>query len=97
VKSVSAREANQAFSRCLAEAEAGEEILITRRGRPVAKLVPITPADAEAERQKAIDDAIRLMRKGFPLGGLRVDRNEIYDERMPRAYRDRADVGSDEA
>jgi prevent-host-death family protein len=35
---VSAREANQAFSRILGEAEAGEEIVITRRGKPVATL-----------------------------------------------------------
>ena len=40
MRSVNAREANQAFSHLLAEAEAGEEVVITRRGKPVATLGP---------------------------------------------------------
>jgi len=40
-KIISPREANQAFSRCIREVEAGEEITITRRGQPVARLVPV--------------------------------------------------------
>jgi prevent-host-death family protein len=34
------------LSRLLARVEAGEEITITRRGTPVAKLVPVTPKPA---------------------------------------------------
>ena len=40
MRSVTAREANQSFSRILSEAEAGEEIVITRRGKVVARLMP---------------------------------------------------------
>ena len=40
MRSVSAREANQQFARILGEAANGEEIVITRRGRPVAVLAP---------------------------------------------------------
>lgn len=36
--------AKSQFSRLLARAEAGEEIVITRRGKPVARLVPPEPA-----------------------------------------------------
>jgi len=40
-KTITLREANQTFSRCVREVEAGEEITITRKGRPVARLVPV--------------------------------------------------------
>jgi prevent-host-death family protein len=44
-------DAKNRFSELLAKAERGEEIVITRRGRPVAKLVPLESAhDAEAAR-----------------------------------------------
>ena len=43
MKRITAREANQSFSRILSEAEAGEEIVITRRGKPGARLVPESP------------------------------------------------------
>ena len=40
-KTITLREANQAFSRCIREVEAGEEVTITRRGQPVARIVPV--------------------------------------------------------
>jgi prevent-host-death family protein len=85
LRTVTAREANQAFSRILGEAEGGEEIVITRRGRPVAVLrpwkQPMTP-----ERQAAIERISRLMREGVSLGGgpYYTSRDELYDgEREP--------------
>jgi antitoxin (DNA-binding transcriptional repressor) of toxin-antitoxin stability system len=47
--------------------ERGEEILITKRGSPVAILSPYRPPMV-AERQAAIDHAIGLMTKGLPWG-----------------------------
>jgi prevent-host-death family protein len=41
MKTVSARDANQSFSKLLAEVEAGREVIITRRGEAVARMVPI--------------------------------------------------------
>ena len=41
-KTVTLREANQTFARCIREVEAGEEIVITRNGTPVARLAPIS-------------------------------------------------------
>lgn len=35
-KTISLREANQGFARCIREVEAGEEFVITRNGRPAA-------------------------------------------------------------
>ncbi|MEJ0071425.1 MAG: type II toxin-antitoxin system prevent-host-death family antitoxin [Pseudomonadota bacterium] len=37
---VTARKANQGFSELLSDVEGGEEILITKHGRPVAVLSP---------------------------------------------------------
>lgn len=40
-KTVTLREANQSFSRCIREVEGGEEFIITRNGVPVARLSPV--------------------------------------------------------
>lgn len=42
-QSVSLREANQNFSRLIAAVERGEAFSITRRGREVARLLPLSP------------------------------------------------------
>ncbi|MDO8989005.1 MAG: type II toxin-antitoxin system prevent-host-death family antitoxin [Sideroxyarcus sp.] len=41
---VSIHEAKTQFSRIVAQAEAGEEIVIARAGKPVARLVPLVSA-----------------------------------------------------
>lgn len=43
VTTVSAAEAKAGLSDLLRRAEAGEEIIVTRNGEPVAKLVPLRP------------------------------------------------------
>lgn len=78
MKCVPAREANQSFSRYLAEAEAGEEIVITRRGKPVARLVPEKPA-MTPERRAAIERAIELMEKGLTTKARRFTRDEMHE------------------
>ena len=40
---VNVRQAKTHLSRLLAQAEAGEEVVITRRGEPVVRLVPCRP------------------------------------------------------
>ena len=64
---VTAREANQGFSHILKEAEDGEAIVITRRGRPVAMITPYLASDV-AERELAIERIVGLMREGIPIG-----------------------------
>jgi prevent-host-death family protein len=68
VKIVSARQANQQFSSFLLRAERGEEILITKRNKPVAVLSPYRLPAMTAERKKAIRHAIHVMQKGLPWG-----------------------------
>ncbi len=78
MKTSSAREANQAFSKLLAAAAAGEEFVITRRGMPVAKLGPVARRDADEERKAAGRRMMRRMRQGARLGGIKVPREQIY-------------------
>jgi len=81
MKIVSARDANQGFSTLLSQAENGEEIVITRRGRPVALLAPYRLPVMTPERQKAIKRAIKLMEKGLPWGRAlrRFARDEMHE------------------
>jgi prevent-host-death family protein len=78
MRAVSAREANQAFSRILHEAESGQSVVITRRGKPVAVLAPYA-GQRSREREQAIERAVELMRKGLPLGGRRFTRDEMHE------------------
>ena len=81
MRSVSAREANQQFSRILGEAADGEEIVITRRGRPVAVLAPYRRAPLTPEQEAAIEDVVQMMKRGLVHGGRRFSRDEM--QRFP--------------
>lgn len=65
MKAVTAREANQGFSELLSRVEDGEEVMITKHGRPVAMLTPYRPPALTAERQRAIEQAKTLMSRGI--------------------------------
>jgi prevent-host-death family protein len=68
MKTVSARQANHEFSDLLSRVERGEEILITKRNKPIAVLGPYRAALMTPEREKAIQNAIEIMRTGLPWG-----------------------------
>ena len=68
---VGAYEAKTHLSELLEKVEAGEEIVITRHGAPIAKLVPVRPASSRAERQDAID-RIQALGKSLSLGSLKI-------------------------
>lgn len=68
-KHVTATDAKSQILRLLDDAAAGEEIEITKRGRPVARLVP--PAGArslkgsfEGAAMSAVDDEVQLFSTG---------------------------------
>lgn len=65
---VGAFEAKTKFSELLERAERGEQIVITRRGKPVAKLVRID--DVAAARASDAVDELKKLREGTTLGGL---------------------------
>ena len=78
---VTANQADEQFPDLLGKAEKGETVVITRDGRPVAQLVPCSPAFSEEERQRAWDRLLEMMREGLHLGGEKFDRESLYDDR----------------
>lgn len=74
--SVGAFEAKTHFSSLLERVEKGEQIIITRHGKPVAKLVPATGVDVQV-----VDETIAQLKefaKGQSLGGLSL--RELREE-----------------
>jgi prevent-host-death family protein len=80
MRTVGAREANQQFSRLLKEVEAGGDIVITRNGSPVARLVPMAPKLDAKKRAAALRRMEKLMDEGLPIGGRRWTRDEMHDD-----------------
>lgn len=74
---ISARDANQQFSKLLRQVEEGDEVVITRRGAPVARLTPA--GDQAAQRARALQDLQDFLRQPFDLGGEPFDRETLYD------------------
>lgn len=62
MRQIGAFEAKNRLSELLVEVENGEEVTITKHGRPVAKLVPIGTLD-QARIAAAIEELRRLRRK----------------------------------
>ena len=77
VRKVGAFEAKTKFSELLDRVERGEEIIVTRHGKPVARIVPYEPRRSEEEIRKAIEE-IRRLRDNVTLDGL--DWRELRDE-----------------
>jgi prevent-host-death family protein len=75
MRSISSRDAQAHLYRLLDEVADGEPITITRRGRPVAQLVPIDRSTSKADD---LLDRLRTLRKGNTLGGLPI--RELIDE-----------------
>ena len=80
MRTVSLMTANQEFSRLIRDVERGEDIVITRRGRPIARLVPHgTDKTADPEWKAAHRGMMERLEEGVSLGGLRVERDTLYD------------------
>jgi prevent-host-death family protein len=90
-ETVTARTANQHFSRLLREVAEGKSFVITHRGRPVARLVPELAPDAERltpEQERALEESIAwalfLEPPAAPAEKLPSDwprdRDDLYDE-----------------
>jgi prevent-host-death family protein len=68
---VGAFEAKNRLGALLDRVERGEEIVITRRGKPVAKLVPAGPGFDKAKARRAVVGLIEASR-GLSLGGFKI-------------------------
>ncbi len=77
---VSLMTVSQEFSKLIREVERGEELVITRRGVPIARLLPhqgdrtVDPAWTAAYQRM-----MARLEEGASLGGLRVRRDELFD------------------
>jgi prevent-host-death family protein len=80
-KEVALRDANQQFAKYVRAVEAGESFVITRRGKPVARLGPIEPGKRTLtpEQQAARQRALERMRRGIDMGGARFNRDDLYE------------------
>jgi prevent-host-death family protein len=76
MSSVGSFEAKTHLAALLDRVAKGETIEITRRGVPVARLVPASAADHRGLKRIALE--IREIRKGNRLGGLSI--RELIDE-----------------
>jgi prevent-host-death family protein len=82
MREMSVREANQNFSQLIAAAEQGETIVITKNGKPVARVSP-QPADRrdDPEWQAAYEALKASLEAALPLGRPReaFDRDALYE------------------
>jgi prevent-host-death family protein len=65
---VGAFEAKTHLSSLLDKVSAGEEVVITKHGKPIARLVPAGPAGRQDV--DAVIDRLRALRRRCTLGGL---------------------------
>ncbi len=71
MQSVDVSDVKNRLAALLDEVEAGREIVITRRGKPVACLVPAEPGFDRVEAPRAAE-GLRLASKGQTLGCLSI-------------------------
>ena len=71
MREIGAFEAKNKLGTLLDWVEAGEEVLITRRGKAVARLVPAEPGFDRAKARRAADGLLEA-RRGITLGGLKI-------------------------
>lgn len=81
----SLREMNQQLSRFVDAVEQGGEVVITRRGRPIARLVPIEQErQLSAEQRAALERSLARMRTGYSLGGQMPSKDELHERTAPQ-------------
>lgn len=77
---MSLRDANQQFARCIRAVEAGEEVVVTRNGKPVARIVPVSGRRVLSAAQFAAWKRTEArMSDGWPLGTPPLDRDALHE------------------
>jgi prevent-host-death family protein len=71
VREVGAFEAKSKLGQLLDQVEHGEEIIISRRGRPVARLTSVEPGFDREKARRAVAGILETS-KGVTLGGLKI-------------------------
>ncbi len=77
---ITIREANQHLSRYINDLQSGGEIIITRRGLPVARLSAfVESSELDKKQKEARKRSLTRMRKGYPLGGIVPVREALHE------------------
>ncbi len=80
----SLREMNHQLSRWVELVEQGQEVVITRRGKPIARMVPIEEKGRlSAEQEAALERSLSRMRRGYSLGGRVPSKDELHEHVTP--------------
>ncbi len=81
MKTLTVTEANQRFSETVRQVElGGETVVITRRGKPVAELRPITDEKSKDPAwQKSYNAYLDDLEDRMDLGDITFDRDRIYE------------------
>jgi prevent-host-death family protein len=80
MREIGAFEAKNTFGHLLDQVEHGEEVVITRRGKAVARLVPADAGFDRARARRAVAGILELS-KGVTLGGLKI--KDLINEGRP--------------
>ena len=65
MKSISLRDMQHHLSEAIRRVDHGEEVVVTRRGRAIARLVPIRPDAGQPPWPDFVGRAVRLKRPGL--------------------------------
>jgi prevent-host-death family protein len=81
MKTITKEEAASGFAGVMAKVTAGEEVVITDNGAPVAKIVPLNRRPATTpERKVAIERMMKFLRESdLHLGGKGFSRDEMHE------------------
>lgn len=82
MKTISAADANRHFSKLLRDVKAGETVIVTSRGEPVARIEPARPEDCEKARREAAFAKLMARLRSQPAMNIPITwtRDELYDD-----------------
>lgn len=72
------------LSKLIEQAEAGEEVVIARNGKPAVRLTPVEPADASARRADGLPAWMGSLRGRIVIG----DDFDAHDAAIESAFND---------
>jgi len=78
MKTITASNANRGFSNLLREVSKGEEIMITSRGTPVAKVISVKSIVLQKNAMKKL--LLSRLKTQIATGSRNWTRNELYDD-----------------
>jgi len=79
---INIRDANQNISKYISSLHKEDEIVITKHGKAVAKLIPVSEDKTlNAAQQKALQRLLSRITEGYHLGGQGINRDELYERK----------------